>query len=264
MFWTFSDITTDPAANEAACAFIRRKIGSTVHDAEKARKLTPHDYYARRPLCDAGYYERFNQDNVDIVALKETPITCLTESGIQTSDGKVHELDVVIFATGFDAVDGNYTRVRIKGRGGRTLKDHWSEKGPTSYLGVSVPGFPNMFMLTGPNGPFTNIPPTLETHVEFVSDTIKRAEEHRKGQNGHAEGNQAGVVEATQEAENEWTDLCDEMCKDSLFRKTDSWIFGANVPGKKRSTYFFFGGLKEYRRRMNEIVEEGYKGFKPF
>lgn len=122
MFYTFCDITYDEAANEEACNFLRSKIAETVRDPEKARKLTPHDFYARRPLCDGGYYEQFNRENVDIVHLKETPIEEITEKGIKTSDGKVHELDVIIFATGFDAVDGNYTRIAIKGRGGQSLK----------------------------------------------------------------------------------------------------------------------------------------------
>lgn len=128
MFYTFCDITYDAAANEEACKFIRKKIAETVKDPEKARKLTPHDFYARRPLCDGGYYQQFNRDNVDIVDLKETPIEEITEKGIKTSDSKVHELDVIIFATGFDAVDGNYTRIAIKGRGGQSLKVDMSSR----------------------------------------------------------------------------------------------------------------------------------------
>ena len=122
MFYTFCDITYDEAANEEACKFIRKKIAEIVKDPEKARKLTPKDFYARRPLCDSGYYQQFNRENVDIVDLKETPIVEFVEKGIKTKDGAVHELDVIIFATGFDAVDGNYTRMRIKGRGGESLR----------------------------------------------------------------------------------------------------------------------------------------------
>lgn len=110
--------------------------------------------------------------------------------------------------------------------------------------------------LLGPQGPFTNIPPTLETHVEFIASTIKHAESNN--QKGTA------VVEATAEAEAEWTNVCDEMSKLSLFRQTDSWIFGANVPGKRYANMFFFGGLADYKRRLQEVVEDGYKGFKPF
>lgn len=224
MFWTFSDIAVSEEANLAAQDFIRKKIRETVKDPAKAEKLCPTELYARRPLCDAGYYEQFNRDSVSIVDLKKTPITEINESGIKTSDGSLHELDVIIFATGFDAVDGNYTRVAIKGRSGASLKDHWESTGPTSYLGVCVPDFPNAFMITGPNGPFTNIPPTLETHVEFITELIGRCEKDRKGK-----GDDKLLVEATEEAEKGWTQKCEDLCAGSLFKKTTSWIFGANV-----------------------------------
>jgi cyclohexanone monooxygenase len=218
---------------------------------------------------------------VRIVSLKSTPITHFTPSGITTSDDVSHDLDVIIFATGFDAVDGNYTRVAIKGRQGKSLKQYWQREGgpggPTTYLGVSVPEFPNMFMITGPNGPFTNIPPTIETHVEWIAELIGEAERRRGGGGkavngdgdgaGAAIGDGAGgshVVEATKEAEDGWTTLCDELSKDSLFRKTDSWIFGANVPGKKNAVMFYFGGLGNYRKELDECRKNDYKGYKPF
>ena len=152
MFWTFCDITYDADANEAACKFVRQKIAEILYDPEKARKLTPTEPYARRPLCDGGYYQQFNRRHVDIVELKKTPIAMITPRGIKTSDGIVREFEVIVFAIGFDAVDGNYTRLEIKGRKGRSLKDHWAMKGPVSYLGVCVAGFPNLFMVTDPNG----------------------------------------------------------------------------------------------------------------
>lgn len=256
MFETFNDITTDVDANIAAQDFIKHKIRQIIPDPEKARKLLPTQYYARRPLCDGGYYKQFNRDNVSIVSLKETPIITITSKGIKTSDGIEHEVDMIIFATGFDAVDGNYTRCQIKGRDGQSLKDHWSVRGPTSYLGLSVAGFPNLFMITGPNGPFSNIPPAIETQVEFISDIIDKVEK--------TSFTKKAVIEATAEAEEEWTDLCDEMSKYSLFRKTDSWIFGANIAGKKNSVLFFFGGLGPYRKILRDVVEKGYKGYEPF
>jgi cyclohexanone monooxygenase len=256
MFETFSDISTDVAANNAASEFIKNKIRATIKDPEKARKLLPTQYYARRPLCDGGYYKQFNRDNVSVVSLKDTPISKITPKGIETSDGTEHEVDVIIFATGFDAVDGNYTRCQIKGRDGKSLKEHWSLRGATSYLGLSIPGFPNLFMITGPNGPFSNIPPAIETHVEFISSIIEEAYKQSSPNDP--------VIEATSEAEDEWTELCDEMSKDSLFRKTDSWIFGANVAGKKNAVLFYFGGLGPYRKLVREVAEKGYKGYKPF
>lgn len=138
MFGTFNDIATDRQANEAACEFIRKKIDHIVKDPEKRRKLKPRDVYARRPLCDGNasngekYFEQFNRDNVDVVDLKETPISQIEPQGVRTSDGKLHELDVLILATGFDAVEGNYNRIAIRGRDGLSLKDRWEETGPTS------------------------------------------------------------------------------------------------------------------------------------
>lgn len=265
MFGTFNDITTDPKANEAACDFIKMKIRTIVKDQEKARKLLPSQMYARRPLCDGGYFEQFNRDNVDVVALKEEPITEITPTGIKTSE-KEYPLDVLIFATGFDAVDGNYTRVNIKGRNGTSLKEHWQPIGPTTYLGVAVNTFPNMFMITGPNGPFSNIPPAVETHVEFISNIIEAAETKKResSQTQPASDNSkpsGPVIEVTQQAEADWTQMCDTMSKDSLFRKTDSWIFGANVKGKKHAVMFYFGGLANFRGKLKEVADEDFRGF---
>ncbi|OCK77439.1 cyclohexanone monooxygenase [Lepidopterella palustris CBS 459.81] len=252
----FCDVATNKAANETACEFIRKKIGQIVKDPEKARKLQPHDYYARRPLCDGGYYEQFNRENVSIVDLKETPITCITANGIKTSDGLEHQLDVMIFATGFDAIDGNYTRVHIRGKDGKTLKDHW-KGGPTSFLGTNVAYFPNLFMITGPQGPFCNIPAAIEAHVEFITETIKKAEKLSTKAN-------PAIVEPTEKAELEWNSLCEKAVEGSLFKETASWIFGSNVPGKPYALRFYFGGLKKFRAELRRVMDEGYPGYKPF
>jgi cation diffusion facilitator CzcD-associated flavoprotein CzcO len=249
-------VATSKAANEAACEFIRKKIGQIVKDPEKARKLQPHDYYARRPLCDGGYYEQFNRENVSIVDLKETPITCITANGIKTSDGLEHQLDVMIFATGFDAIDGNYTRVDIRGKDGKTLKDHWGG-GPTSFLGTNVAHFPNLFMITGPQGPFCNIPAAIEAYVEFITETIKKVEKVSTKEN-------PAIVEPTEQAELEWNSLCEKAVEGSLFKETASWIFGSNVPGKPYALRFYFGGLKKFRAELRRVVDEGYPGYKPF
>ncbi|ETI24097.1 hypothetical protein G647_03466 [Cladophialophora carrionii CBS 160.54] len=259
MFGGFSDISTDREANEAACAFIRKKIAQIVKDPEKARKLMPRDYYARRPLCDGGYYEQFNRDNVEIVDLTQTAITRITPTGIETDDGTVHEMDVIIFATGFDAIDGNYNRVRIRGRAGETLKQHWEPAGPTSYLGVFVPGFPNLCMITGPQGPFSNIPPAIELHVELIASMIERAEQSRRvGRTAVHD-----VIEALPEAEEEWVRQCERAAEGSLFKETASWIFGNNVTGKKVALRFYFGGLAKYREAVQSIIDDGYRGFRP-
>jgi cyclohexanone monooxygenase len=239
MFGTFNDITVDPAANEEACEFIRGKIRSIVKDPEKARRLCPQDYYARRPLCDGGYYSRFNQENVEIVRTDENPISEVTETGVRMVDGQEFELDVLVFATGFDAVEGNYMRLNIRGRGGRTLQEQW-EGGPTSYLGVSTANFPNWFMIAGPQGPFTNLPPAIEAQVTFIARLIERA----------LQSGDRAVVEATEKAETDWVALCNKLCAQSLFKVTDSWIFGVNVPKKKRAVRFYFGGMQKYLECM--------------
>jgi len=249
MFGTFCDIATDEAANEAAASFIRSKIAEIITDPDTARKLMPTGLYAKRPLCDNGYYEVYNRPNVEAVAIKENPIREVTAKGVVTEDGVLHELDVLVFATGFDAVDGNYRRLEIRGRNGLHINDHWDGQ-PTSYLGVTTANFPNWFMVLGPNGPFTNLPPSIETQVEWISDTV-----------AYAERNAIRAIEPTPEAEAEWTQTCTDIANATLFTRGDSWIFGANVPGKKPSVLFYLGGLGNYRAILSGVVADGYRGF---
>ena len=249
MFGTFADIAVDPEANAAAAAFIRSKIAEVVDDPETARKLTPTDLYAKRPLCNEGYYETYNRDNVELVSIAENPIREITPAGVRTADGVEREFDVLVFATGFDAVDGNYRAMDLRGRGGRHINEHWTD-GPTSYLGVSKAGFPNMFMILGPNGPFTNLPPSIEAQVDWIGDLI-----------GTAERNGVRTIEPTQAAEDAWTATCDEIANMTLFPKADSWIFGANVPGKKNAVMFYMAGIGAYRQKLGEVAENGYEGF---
>jgi cyclohexanone monooxygenase len=249
MFETFCDIATDEAANETAAAFNRGKIAEMVKDPETASKLTPTDLYAKRPLCDSGYYATFNRDNVSLVDVKANPIAEVTPKGIKTADGVEHELDVLIFATGFDAVDGNYTRIDLRGRNGLTIQEKW-KSGPTSYLGVTNADYPNLFMILGPNGPFTNLPPSIETQVEWISNLIK-----------HMNDTGRQVVEATRASEDGWTATCKEIAGYTLFPKADSWIFGANIPGKARTVMFYLAGLGAYTQKLNEVAGSGYPGF---
>ncbi|MDL5156125.1 flavin-containing monooxygenase [Actinomycetospora termitidis] len=249
MFGTFSDIATDPDANAAAAAFIRSKIAEIVDDPETARKLTPTDLYAKRPLCNEGYYETYNRDDVELVDIAENPIEEITERGVRTADGVEHELDVLVFATGFDAVDGNYRAMDLRGRGGRHIDEHWAD-GPTSYLGVSKAGFPNMFMILGPNGPFTNLPPSIESQVEWIGELVRTAEESG-----------ARTVEPTAAAEESWTATCREIADMTLFPQADSWIFGANIPGKKNAVMFYMAGIGAYRQQLADVAAKGYEGF---
>ncbi len=249
MFGTFGDIATDAQANEAAAAFVRGKIAEIVDDPETAARLTPHDLYAKRPLCDSGYYATFNRDNVSLEDVKANPIAEITPRGVRLEDGTEHALDMIIFATGFDAVDGNYTKIDLRGRGGRSIREHW-QQGPTSYLGMTVSGFPNMFMVLGPNGPFTNLPPSIETQVEWIADCVREAE--CRGQR---------VVEATPAAESGWTATCKEIADATLFPRAESWIFGANIPGKTNTVMFYMAGLGAYRETLQDVVDDDYRGF---
>ncbi|HZB50034.1 MAG TPA: NAD(P)/FAD-dependent oxidoreductase [Mycobacteriales bacterium] len=249
MVGTFRDIISDPDANKAAADFIRAKIKEIVRDPETARKLMPSGYFARRPISNEDYYETYNQDNVSLVDIRENPISEITPAGVRTADGVEHELDILVFATGFDAVTGSYLRMDLRGRGGQTIQQHWRD-GATSYLGIAVPNFPNMFMVYGPNTVFSNLPPAIETQVEWISDLVKAAEA-------------GGItsVEATTEAETAWTAACEELAGHTLFAKVDSFINGGNIPGKKKQAFFFFAGLAGYRQKLKEVTDGGYTGF---
>jgi len=249
MFGTFNDIAVNPEANEAAASFIRRKIAQIVKDPETARKLTPTDYYARRPLCDSGYYDIFNRDNVALVDCKATPIEAIVPEGIRTADGVVHPLDMIIFATGFDAVDGNYKVMDLRGRHGETMKEHWQD-GATGFMGTMTAGFPNMFMVLGPHGPFSNLPPAIEMQVEMIADIVAKATREK-----------LVSVEVSKDAEAAWVAQCDALAAGSLFAKVESWIFGANIPGKKHTLVFYFGGVGQFRKEAAALAEQGYPGF---
>jgi len=248
MFGTFNDIAVDAAANEEASSFIRRKIAQIVKDPETARKLTPTDLYARRPLCDSGYYEIFNRSNVALVDCKATPITEIRPNGIVTADGTLHELDMIIFATGFDAVDGNYKVMDLRGRNGVSMKEHWQD-GATGFMGTMTAGFPNMFMVLGPHGPFSNLPPAIEMQVNQIADLVAKAT--RDG---------LASVEVSAAKEAEWVAHCDQLAAGSLFSKVDSWIFGANIAGKKQTLVFYFGGVGGYGKEAADLISNGYPG----
>ena len=257
MFAGFADIIFNREANEATCAFIRKKITEIVKDPVKARKLQPTQLYARRPLCDNGYYKQFNRDNVDIVHLQETPIARVTPEGIQTEDGKVYELDVIVYATGFDGGEGAYNQIEITGAQGETLRQHWDRQGPTSYLGISVSGFPNFLMVFGPQCPFANVPPAIEIHVDLITALIKDAEASRKSDSSDA------MIEALESAEIGWSEKCAGLANVTLFAETPSWLFGNNVAGKRPGVRFYLGGIKGFLAEMESFIENGYVGMKP-
>ncbi len=248
MFGTFNDIATDRRANELACAFIRRKIHEIVKDPAVADRLSPTELHARRPLCADGYFEAYNQDNVHLVDVRAAPIVEITATGIRTADAH-YELDSIVFATGFDAVTGNFDRIDIRGQGGLRLKDKWQVE-PATYLGVATTGFPNLFMVEGPNGPFSNLPPAIETQVEFITELI-----------AHMRAQKIAVAAVTDAAEAAWMESCRQIAAATLFPAVDSWIFGTNIPGKTRAVMFYLGGLGAYRQQLAASAATDHAGF---
>ena len=246
MFETFSDIAEDEEANEAAAAFVRKKIKEIVKDPEIARKLTPTEPYARRPLCNMGYYEMFNEEHVHLVSILENPIQEFVPEGIRLADGTVHELDVVVLATGFDAVDGNYMKMDLRGRNGVTIQEAWVD-GPKSVFGIVTHDFPNMFMILGPQSPFCNLPPAIETQVRFIASVIK-----------HAEVLGGAAVDVPADVQEQWIETCQEISDHYLFSKTNSWIYGANIEGKLHRVVFYMDGLKNYTAILSGEVERGF------
>ncbi|KAL2851901.1 hypothetical protein BJY01DRAFT_208765, partial [Aspergillus pseudoustus] len=250
---TFADIMTCRATNEAACDFIKAKISQIVRDPEKRRKLTPTELYARRPLAGLDYYEQFNRENVDIVDIAANPMAEFTRDGIQLADGTEHKLDVVICATGFDAITGAYNRIDFVGRGGVTLREHWGN-GTSTNLSLATASMPNMFMVLGPTAPLANNPLVIEATVEFNTKAIAQVEERRVKQG------KAAIV-SKQQGDDEWQQLCDLVSDALLYKTAPSFYYGDNVGGKRRMSYMFFGGMRLFRQKVRECEESGYSSF---
>jgi len=247
---TFTDLVTNREANRTISEFIAGKIRQRVRDPQVAEKLIPtHPFGTKRPALDNGYFEAFNRDNVALVDLRDTPIVEITPRGIRTSD-REHPLDVIIYATGFDGFSGSLVRMDIRGRGGRRLQDHWAE-GPRTALGFGTHGFPNFFMVTGPqSGVFFNVARNIEQHVDWIVDCIRYLRDH-----GHV------AIEATPEGEARWNARVEAAANATLVPETDSWWVGANIPGKPRRILRFVGGAVAYQQACNEAAEKGYEGF---
>ncbi len=249
MLETFGDLVVDEQANRTATDFVREKIRTIVQDPETAERLCPHDLYAKRPLAVDGYYETFNRDNVRLVDVRANPIETLTPVGVRTAAGEI-ALDVIILATGFDAVTGNYLKIDTTGRDGLRLQDKWAQ-GPKGFMGMSIAGFPNLFMIFGPFGPFTSQPLVHEYQINWMTDLVASARERG-----------VDIIDTDHETEKAWVELCREGMEQTLFHKTDSWINGANVPGKPRASMFYMGGMAGYMAELDRIVADDYAGFR--
>ena len=253
-FWlaNYQDMFFNNEANEVCAEFLRRKIRETVKDPVIAEKLIPktYRYGTKRQPLDTNYFETFNKPNVLLVDVNETPIEEITPKGIRTSD-KEYEFDIIVFATGFDAMTGSLKKINIRGRGGQLLSQKWGD-GPHSYLGVAVAGFPNMFTITGPGSPsvLSNMPVSIEQHVEWITGCIEHMRKHG-----------IATMEAKADAEMQWTAHVAEVANASLFPTANSFYIGANIPGKPRVFMPYLGGVGAYRQKCNEIAAKGYEGF---
>ncbi|KAJ4109676.1 hypothetical protein NW768_012112 [Fusarium equiseti] len=248
-----SDVFTDHKANELYSKFHADKIRSRVNDPVIAEKLIPknHGFGTRRVPLESGYFEVFNQSNVKLVDIREDPISQITGTGVQTGD-EFHELDILIYATGFDAVTGSFNAVDIQGRDDRKLKDVWAD-GIKTFLGLTVKDFPNMFMIMGPHQMFGNIPRSIEYAADWVAEFIH-----------YARDNKVTYVEATNKGMEDWTQHVHDCGKGLLANEVDSWMTGVNknlAHKQKRSMTRYNGPAPGYRRRCDEVKAREYSDF---
>ena len=248
----FPDVMIDEAVNTTAAQFIHEKIDEVVRDAVVAQALKPSGYPlgSKRVCVDTGYYAAFNRDNVTLVNIKATPIQRISERGVHTA-AAFHPLDVLIYATGFDAITGALLKMDIRGRGGLPLRKDW-EAGSHSFLGVAIAGFPNLFIVTGPGSPsvLSNMIVSIEQHVEWISDCIAYLRAHG-----------IDTIEASADTQSTWMENVAVVADATLFSKGESWYKGSNIPGKPRVFLPYLGGVGTFRDICAAIAAEGYSGF---
>lgn len=249
----FTDTLFDMEANAKLRDYLASRIAQTVKDPELAGALVPTSYPAgtRRLCLDTGYYEIFNQDNVELLDIKQNPIDQIVENGILLTDGTLVELDVIVLATGYDALTGALKAIDIQGVGGRSLREEW-ESGPGTYLGLAINGFPNLYTIVGPQSPsvLSNMFVSIEQHVDWVSELIENS-----ASAGYTR------VEASPEAQHEWVRHTHELGELFLHSKGDSWYMGSNVEGKPRGVLPYLGGVGPYRAKCDEVAAADYEGF---
>jgi cation diffusion facilitator CzcD-associated flavoprotein CzcO len=244
----FRDIMTDRRANEDFAEFVRNKIRARVKDPIVAEKLVPkdHPFGSKRIPLETEYYEAYNRDNVLLVDVREAPIERITPKGIKTSDGE-YEFDVIIYATGFDAITGALTRLDLRGVGGQTIKDKWAN-GPRTYLGIQTAGFPNFFIAS--NTAFCNYTVCAEHVVEWITDCIR-----------HIRENVYLRIAPSVEAEDAWVAHANELGRQTLLSDAKSWFVGDNIPGKAHAILLYANTAPAYRAKCAEVAAKGYEGF---
>jgi cyclohexanone monooxygenase len=249
----FNDLIFNQEANDTAADFVRSQIRATVCNPAAADLLAPknHPIGTKRICVDTDYYQTYNRANVTLVDVRTAPITAITPNGLRAGE-REYEFDSIVFATGFDAMTGTLTRIDIRGRNGRSLRDKW-EVGPRTYLGLMTAEFPNLFMITGPGSPsvLSNMIVSIEQHVDWISDCM-----------AWLLTRQLDCIEARLEAEDAWVDHVNEAAFSTLYPSANSWYMGANIPGKPRVFMPYIGGVGTYRRTCAEIAAKGYEGFR--
>ncbi|MBS4727457.1 NAD(P)/FAD-dependent oxidoreductase [Mycobacterium sp. SM1] len=249
----YLDILVSDEANAKVRAFLEERIRERVNDPTTAELLVPKGYPfgVKRVPLESNYYETFNLPHVRLVDVKANPIATITDTGLRLSDGTDYEFDMIVFATGFDALTAPFTDIDFRGRGGVGLKEKWAE-GPRTYLGLMTAGFPNLFLITGPQSPsvLSNMTVSIEQHVELVSRIISDMADRG-----------AGTIEATREAEDAWVTHNQEVAEATLFTTAATWYMGANIPGKPRVFLPNLDFVGPYRAKCDEIVANGYEGF---
>ncbi|GAQ26555.1 NAD(P)/FAD-dependent oxidoreductase [Ralstonia insidiosa] len=248
----YGDILSNEAANETVADFIRNKIREIVKNPDVAEKLMPRGFPfgTKRPCLGDTYYSIYNRDDVTLVDLRATPIERVVAEGVVTSDG-LQELDVLIYATGYDALTGALTQIEVQGLNGQKLTDKWAA-GAKTYLGLMTAGFPNLFTVTGPGspGPLANMSMSIEQHVDWIARCMEYLREHNVDR-----------IDADRHAEESWMQHVQEIVGRTLYLKANSWYLGANVPGKPQVFLPYLGGHGAYRKKCDDVAASGYEGF---
>jgi cation diffusion facilitator CzcD-associated flavoprotein CzcO len=246
----YTDLLFDEASNAQWTQFLTEKIRGIVRDPDTARKLTPsHRYGEHRPPFVTNYFETFNRPNVSLVDLTATPMTRVTPSGIETSEG-LHEFDVIVWATGFDFGTGALRRMGIRGRGGLPLEEHWAD-GPKTFLGLQTSEFPNLFFPGGPHAAAGNNPRYNGDQVDFICRLL-----------GYAREQGCDTIEVDPAAEDDWTAMVDRGAKRMPAFGISSYYFGANIPGKPRKYLLNSAGRPKLLQVMAELIDNDYKSFR--
>ena len=250
--FSYNDLLINQEANDTAAEFVRQRIRATVKDARTAELLCPTDHPigTKRLILDTDYYETFNRDNVTLVDARSAPIERMTPAGLRTKDAD-YEFDAIVFATGFDAMTGALREIDLRADTGAEITSKWAD-GPHTYMGLMMAGFPNLFMVTGPQSPGvkSQMILSIEQHVNFIAGCL-----------GHMQREGHERIDADQESEDRWVQYNNEVAQATLYPKANSWYMGSNIPGKPRIFMPYVGGVHTYNQLCNEVVAKGYEGF---